>query len=78
MNVDVISAEAPAFLAGLEDKQRAWVLDDLRLRAVAAAFAARHNRDEKGIYRTLQNLRRSPEQRLALGLRHARLHPDRR
>jgi hypothetical protein len=60
-----------------EDLQ-AWVQCDDALRARARDLAATLGRDEEGIYRTLKNLQRSPSARLNLGLRHARLHPDRR
>jgi GNAT superfamily N-acetyltransferase len=60
-----------------EDLQR-WVVRDDALRARAHRLAVELGRDEEGIYRTLKNLQRSPSARLRLGLRHARLHPDRR
>ena len=60
-----------------EDLQT-WVVRDDALRARAHRLAVELGRDEEGIYRTLKNLQRSPSARLRLGLRHARLHPDRR
>jgi hypothetical protein len=61
-----------------DESVRAWVEEDDALRARARALAAKLDRDEEGIYRTLKNLLRSPGERLRLGLRHGRLHPDRR
>ena len=63
-------------LPALSDEEQAWLEHDLELRRRAREFARRHGRDEKGIYRTLKNLERSAAERLRLGLRHARLHPD--
>jgi hypothetical protein len=59
-----------------DEALRAWVLRDDALRARARDLAIKLGRDEEGIYRTLKNLQRSPSERLRLGLRHARLHPD--
>ena len=53
-----------------------WVLEDNELRARARAFARKHGRDEEGIYRTMKNLRRTPAERLRIGLLHGRLRPD--
>jgi hypothetical protein len=61
-----------------EEDLQAWIQRDDALRARAGQLAAKLGRDEKGIYRTLKNFLRSPSARLRLGLRHARLHPDRR
>jgi hypothetical protein len=55
-----------------------WVRRDDALRERAHHLAVTLGRDEEGIYRTLKNLQRSPSERLQLGLRHARLHPDHR
>ena len=60
-----------------EDLQT-WVVRDDALRARAHRLAVELGRDEEGIYRTLKNIQRSPSARLRLGLRHARLDPDRR
>ncbi len=64
--------------ASTDDELGAWVKRDDVLRARARVLAEKLGRDEKGIYRTLKNLQRSPSERLRLGLRHAKLHPDRR
>jgi len=64
--------------ASTDDELGAWVKRDDALRMRARVLAAKLGRDEKGIYRTLKNLQRSPSERLRLGLRHAKLHPDRR
>ena len=55
-----------------------WVRQDDSLRQRARLLAIRLGRDEEGIYRTLKNFQRSPSERLRLGLRHGRLHPDHR
>jgi len=60
------------------DGLEAWVQRDDALRARARVLAARLGRDEEGIYRTLKNFQRSASERLRLGLRHGRLHPDHR
>jgi hypothetical protein len=62
----------------VEDDLHAWVLRDDALRARARVLAAKLGRDEEGIYRTLRNFQRSAGERLRLGLRHGRLHPDHR
>jgi hypothetical protein len=62
-------------LADLVPADREWVEHDLTLRAKAAALAAATGRDVEDLYRTLKHLERTPAERLALGLRHARLHP---
>jgi hypothetical protein len=64
--------------ASTEEELQAWVHRDDALRERARVLAAKLGRDEEGIYRTLKNLQRTPSERLRLGLRHARLHPDRR
>jgi hypothetical protein len=56
--------------------ERAWIEKDDRLRARAADIAVRHGRDPEDIYHTLIQLQRTPGERLARGLRHARLHPQ--
>jgi hypothetical protein len=64
--------------ASTEEELQTWVHRDDALRERARVLAAKLGRDEEGIYRTLKNLQRTPSERLRLGLRHARLHPDRR
>jgi hypothetical protein len=61
-----------------DEDLESWVLRDDALRARARTLAAKLGRDEEGIYRTLKNFQRSASERLELGLRHARLHPDHR
>jgi hypothetical protein len=56
----------------------AWLQRDNALRARARVLAAKLGRDEEGIYRTLRHFQRSASERLRLGLRHGRLHPDHR
>ena len=60
----------------LTSEELAWVLRDNELRDRARAFAAKHERDEESIYRTMKNLRRTPAERLRIGLMHGRLRPD--
>jgi hypothetical protein len=62
----------------LDDSFREWLARDDALRARARVLAEKLRRDEEGVYRTLKNLARTPEERLRLGLRHGRLHPDHR
>jgi hypothetical protein len=62
----------------LDDSFREWLARDDALRARARVLAEKLRRDEEGIYRTLKNLARAPAERLRLGLRHGRLHPDHR
>ena len=62
----------------LSPEESAWVERDQALRSEAARIAARIARDPEDIYRTLKQLARTPTERLRLGLRHGRLHPDRR
>ncbi|MCC6645706.1 MAG: hypothetical protein IT374_09065 [Polyangiaceae bacterium] len=59
----------------LSAEDAAWIAHDDALRARAAVLAAKTGRDADDLYRTLKNLERTPGERLALGLRHARLHP---
>jgi hypothetical protein len=61
--------------AELTPEQQAWLARDLEMRARAERIAERTGRALDDLYRTLKNLGRSPSERLALGLRHARLHP---
>jgi hypothetical protein len=63
---------------GMGEDLHEWTRRDDVLRARAHDLAVKLGRDEEGIYRTLKNLLRSPSERLRLGLRHARLHPDHR
>jgi hypothetical protein len=72
------ASPASAEAVGLSAEERAWVERDQALRAEAARIAERIERDPEDIYRTLKQLARAPAERLRLGLRHGRLHPDRR
>jgi hypothetical protein len=60
-------------LAQLTPEQRAWVEADLALRAKAHDLAARLGLDEGDVYHQLKQLRRSPSERLRMGLGHGRL-----
>ncbi len=59
----------------LSPEEHAWLSADQRLRDEARALADKLGRDPDDIYRALRQLRRTPAERLRLGLRHARLHP---
>jgi hypothetical protein len=59
-------------------EEREWVERDDALRRRAAELAERLGRDPDDLYRALRQLQRTPAERLALGLRHGRLHPDKR
>lgn len=60
-------------LAALSAEQRAWVLADLALRSDANVLAAKLNLDAGDVYHQLKQLRRTPSERLRLGLAHGRL-----
>jgi len=57
----------------LSPEALAWLEHDNALRARARGLADRLGRDAEDMYKTLKQLERSPSERLALGLRHARL-----
>ncbi len=59
-------------------EERAWIERDDALRRRAQELAVKLGRDADDLYRALRQLRRTPTERLALGLRHGRLHPDKR
>ncbi len=59
-------------------EERAWLERDERLRRRAVELAGELGRDVEDMYRALRHLRRTPGERLELGLRHGRLHPDHR
>jgi hypothetical protein len=59
----------------ISPEERAWLEHDLVLRERAAKLSEATGRDAEDLYRTLKQLERTPGERLALGLRHARLHP---
>ena len=59
----------------LSPEERAWVAHDDELRSRGAQLAAVTGRDADDLYRTLKHLERTPSERLALGLLHARLSP---
>lgn len=57
-------------LDGLSGAERAWVLDNERLwQRAHAIVAAQPHLDVSLVYHTLVNLRRTPSERLARGLR---------
>lgn len=56
-----------------DEEAARWTAHDDDLRVRAARLAKLTGRDADDLYRTLKHLERSPSQRLALGLRHARL-----
>jgi hypothetical protein len=58
---------------------QAWLDHDEELWRRAQVIARRHpGIDVSGIHHVLRNLERSPEERLARGLRHAKLRPGAR
>jgi hypothetical protein len=60
-------------LSQLDQTQRAWVEEQLMLRAKAEELALELRRDPDDVFHILRHLRRSPAERLLLGLRHGRL-----
>lgn len=67
-----------AELSHLTDEQRRQVTEAEALWRRAMVIAARHpGMDVSGVYHVLQNLRRTPEERLRRGL-NGRLRADRR
>lgn len=62
-----------AELEQLSPEQRAWALADLALRAEARKLAVTLGLDEGDVYHQLKHLRRTPSERLRLGLAHGRL-----
>ncbi len=76
--LDELAAADPLFareVAGLDDEQRRWLEADLELRRRASRLAAELGRDESDIYHQLKHLRRSPLERLRLGLTLGRTRP---
>ena len=73
-----LAARDPLFAAeieGLTPEQRQWLEDDLQLRRRAARLADELLLDESDVYHQLKQLRRSPAERLRLGLGHGRSRP---
>lgn len=64
-----------AEVATLTTEQRRWLVDDQAIRERAAQLAAELALDESEIYHQLKHLRRSPIERLRLGLAHGRRRP---
>lgn len=60
-------------LAALEAHERAWAEDQLALRARAQRLAEKLGLDPDEVFVILRQLRRSPAERLKIGLRHGRL-----
>jgi hypothetical protein len=70
--------DAQAELSHLTEEERRWAVEAEALWRRAMAIAARHpGMDVSGFYHVLQNLRRTPEERLRRGL-NGRLRADRR
>lgn len=75
-----LAARDPLFAAEIEELtagQRQWLEDDLQLRRRAARLADELLLDESDVYHQLKQLRRSPTERLQLGLGHGRSRPRR-
>lgn len=69
-------AQDPALqeeLSHLDAEQRRWVEEQLALRARAERIARACGLDANDVFHTLRHLKRSPRERLTLGLRHGRL-----
>jgi hypothetical protein len=63
----------------LTDAERAWLEEDQALWERATEIALRHpDLDVGGLYHTLRNLQRTPEERLRRSLAHARLRRTQR
>lgn len=73
-----LAARDPLFaeeIEGLTPEQRQWLEDDLLLRRRAARLAEELLLDESDVYHQLKQLRRSPTERLRIGLGHGRSRP---
>ena len=73
-----MAANDPVFAQEIEAltlEQRQWLEDDLALRRRAAQLAQQLSVDESDVYHQLKQLRRSPTERLRLGLAHGRHRP---
>jgi hypothetical protein len=76
--LDELAARDPLFareIAPLTAQQRQWLEDDLTLRRRAARLAKDLGLDDGEVYQQLKQLRRSPIERLRLGLAHGRRRP---
>jgi aconitase B len=60
-------------LEQLSPEQQAWARADLALRERASAMAARLGLDPGDVYHQLKQLKRSPSERLRVGLAQGRL-----
>lgn len=75
---EIARAEDPR-LAGLTPDEQAVIVADERDWRRAHDFVAKHpSLDVGDVFHTIRQLRRTPAERLALGLRHGRLTPHRR
>jgi hypothetical protein len=73
-----MAARDPLFakeVEGLTPDQQRWLEDDLLLRRRAAQLAKELSLDESDVYHQLKQLRRSPIERLRIGLTHGRRRP---
>ena len=62
-------------IEALTPEQRHWLEDDLLLRRRAARLARELLEDESDVYHQLKQFRRSPTERLRLGLEHGTRRP---
>jgi hypothetical protein len=61
-------------LSRLDEGQRGWVEEQLALRARAERLGRQLELDTDDVFHILRHLKRSPRERLLVGLRHGRLH----
>jgi len=74
--LDEMAAADPLFAAELVDlspEERVWLEDELALRRTASRLAVELGHDESDVLHQLKHFRRTPSQRLRLGLSHGRL-----
>jgi len=77
--IDDQAARDPLFakeIEGLTLEQRQWLEDDMDLRQRAAELARELLLDESDVYHQFKQLRRSPTERLRLGLNLGRRRPQ--
>jgi hypothetical protein len=74
--LEEMAATDPLFAAeirALSEEERRWLEDELVLRRRAAALALELGHDASDVLHQLKHFRRSPRERLRLGLSHGRL-----
>jgi hypothetical protein len=68
----MLDPDLAAELERLSPAERAWAEDQLALRTTAQELATRLGLDPDEVFVILRQLRRSPSERLLIGLRHGR------